>query len=153
MKSLCFARAEELGQLHRDYEENYEAVVRRVTESEVKNAAVHFSLVDYRLHRATVEQNIHRWLASRLEGTISVLWADGQNIVSVLSLFHIENVLCSNNVGTHARAHIQTLYTETLSPSTSHIGTSSRKRASACAHTHTHTVTYKQRKLVIQSTR
>lgn len=69
------SRAEELGDLHKNYDETYEAVVRRVIESEVKNAAVHFSLDDYRLHRATVEQHIYRQLASRLEGILTSLYS------------------------------------------------------------------------------
>lgn len=63
---LC--RPEELGDLYRDFEDNYRDTVKAITTSTIKNEAVKFSLDEYRLNRSFVEERFKSVIFDRLGG-------------------------------------------------------------------------------------
>lgn len=63
-----FLREKEVGVLHSEFGMDYDSVIRSVIESEVKNAAVTYSVDQFRLQRSVLEKYFHRRLKNRLEG-------------------------------------------------------------------------------------
>lgn len=63
-----FLRENEIGVLHSKFGMDYDSVIRSVIESEVKNAAVPYSVDQFRLQRSVLEKYFHRKLKYRLEG-------------------------------------------------------------------------------------
>lgn len=61
-------REKEVGVLHSEFGMDYDSVIRSVIESEVKNAAVTYSVDQFRLQRSVLEKYFHRRLKNRLEG-------------------------------------------------------------------------------------
>lgn len=60
---------------------DYDSVIRSVIESEVKNAAVPYSVDQFRLQRSLLEKYFHRRLRNRLEGEKTHLIKDREIIV------------------------------------------------------------------------
>ncbi|PVD38516.1 hypothetical protein C0Q70_01131 [Pomacea canaliculata] len=63
-----FIKPEELGDLYRDFEDNYRDTVKAITTSTIKNEAVKFSLDEYRLNRSFVEERFKSVIFDRLGG-------------------------------------------------------------------------------------
>lgn len=63
-----FLREKEVGVLHSEFGMDYDSVIRSVIESEIKNAAVPYSVDQFRLQRSVLEKYFHRKLKYRLEG-------------------------------------------------------------------------------------
>lgn len=61
-------REKEVGVLHSEFGMDYDSVIRSVIESEIKNAAVPYSVDQFRLQRSVLEKYFHRKLKYRLEG-------------------------------------------------------------------------------------
>lgn len=61
-------REKEVGVLHSEFGMDYDSVIRSVIESEIKNAAVPYSVDQFRLQRSFLEKYFHRKLKYRLEG-------------------------------------------------------------------------------------
>lgn len=63
-----YIRSSELGDLHRQYEQDYNEVLRNVARSEIKNHVGQFSLDYFRLNRTNLEKYILNLLQARFEG-------------------------------------------------------------------------------------
>lgn len=63
-----YIRSSELGDLHRQYEQDYNGVLRNVARSEIKNHVGQFSLDYFRLNRTNLEKYILNLLQARFEG-------------------------------------------------------------------------------------
>lgn len=63
-----YIRGNELGDLHREYEKDYDSVISKVVVSEIKNKIARFNLDYFRLQRPTLEKYILSILQTRLEG-------------------------------------------------------------------------------------
>ncbi|XP_071169486.1 uncharacterized protein [Mytilus edulis] len=63
-----YIRSNELGDLHRQYEQDYNGVLRNVARSEIKNHVGQFSLDYFRLNRTNLEKYILNLLQARFEG-------------------------------------------------------------------------------------
>ncbi|XP_052101765.1 uncharacterized protein LOC127735567 isoform X2 [Mytilus californianus] len=63
-----YIRSSELGDLHRQYEQDYNGVLRNVARSEIKNHVGQFSLDYFRLNRTNLEKYILTLLQARFEG-------------------------------------------------------------------------------------
>lgn len=63
-----YIRSNELGDLHREYEKDYNSVIRNVIISEIKNNVGTFNLDYFRLSRPYLEKHIFNLLQKRLEG-------------------------------------------------------------------------------------
>lgn len=63
-----YIRSSELGDLHRQYEQDYNGVLQNVARSEIKNHVGQFSLDYFRLNRTNLEKYILNLLQARFEG-------------------------------------------------------------------------------------
>ncbi|CAG2254955.1 unnamed protein product [Mytilus edulis] len=65
---IRYPKSNELGDLHRQYEQDYNGVLRNVARSEIKNHVGQFSLDYFRLNRTNLEKYILNLLQARFEG-------------------------------------------------------------------------------------